>query len=152
MIFMTSVMAEIPTEIVCALITCAGIILSNWSSRAIAKDAAKKEAERIKQEWQHDEQIALNNAFHDMAHAVSAYISDSSVTKQLEARTKTAVMLTYADGELADKVEALYDCLKCRPALDADEKLHDAVLSLRQIRAADGNKERFLSFCCRASR
>ena len=115
------------TEVVCALITLGGIIFANLSSRWIAKEAAVKEMEKLKQTWEHDNKIAFEQAFHAMVEAVSAYILNSNISNQESARVTTAIMLTFAKGELADKIVALYSTLKRRPAPEAEELLLDVI-------------------------
>lgn len=138
------------TEVICAIITLGGIIFANLTSRWVAKEAAKKEMEKLKQTWEHDNEIAFDQAFHAMTEAVSTYILDSSTTNQEAARVKTAIMLTYAEGELADKTETLYTCLKCRPAPHAEEWLMDVIRARRSQRNNSKPKKKWFNFLSRA--
>lgn len=134
------------TEVACALITLGGVIFANLSSRWIAKETAIRETEKLKQTWQHDSEMAFERAFHDMTEAVSVYILNSCISNQETARVKTAIMLTFAEGDLADKIDSLYFCLKHRPAPDAEDKLAEVIRCRRSQRTSPKRRTWFSFF------
>lgn len=132
------------TEVICAIITLIGVIFANLTARWTARDSADREIERQKRSWAHDNDVAFEKAFLTMTEAVSAFIQDSSISKQVSARASVAVALTYAKGDLANKLEALYIVLKNRPALDAEDKLLEAIHAMKKQREDKSKNRNFL--------
>lgn len=140
-------LSSIPTQIICALITLVGVIYANLSSRRIAKRTTEKELEKLERTWKHDDAVAYEQAFRDMIEAVTKYILDSSGTKQEIAQTKVVLMLSYATGELAAKVDNLYNSLKRNSPIDAESQLKDAIECRRDIRTQqEKSQKKFLFF------
>lgn len=134
------------TEVICALITLAGVIYANISSKVIAKETANNEMNKLKQTWEHDNEIAFERAFCDMTEAVSTYIIEPSQPNQQIARTKTSVMLAHATGDMANRVQNLYDSMKRRPSPEAEEMLTEVLKCRRQMRLEEEKKRKKFIF------
>lgn len=135
------------TEVVCACITLVGVIWANQSAKRIAKDTAKEEMKKLRNIWEHDKEILFEQAFRDMAEAVSTYILNSNSVNQENARAKTTILMAHATGALADKAEALYSSMKCRPSPDTEKLLIEVLHCRRQMQlGCEGKRKRFIFF------
>lgn len=132
------------TEVICAIFTLLGVIYANIASRKISKNTLEKEIEKLERTWKHDETTTFEQAYREMIDAVSRYISDSSITNQNAARVKVALMMSFADGDLADVLSSLYLSLKHRPSPDAEEQMMSVISCRRELRIAQEKKKCFI--------
>jgi len=110
-------------------------LVSKRSAEKVAEETTRREIEKLKQTWLRDDKLLRDKAFTEMIDAVTRYIHDSSYTKQAEAQVKTAIVQSIVDGELADKVTALDNSLRSRPARNAETCLRD-VIACKQLQDA----------------
>lgn len=126
-------------EVVAALITLLGsiitIIFADWR----AKRAAKNEFKKLKMEWAREDRTLENQLFSDMNGAVSKYIQSGWPRHQRDALEKIAAFQSYCHQDyyasLADLQSAVLanDTAKTIAALAAVNQLrHDAVNGKRK--------------------
>lgn len=141
--FLKELFEIVPQEVACAIITLIGVLFANIISRRISKSTIEKEIEKLERTWKHDETTTSEQAYREMVDAVSKYVTDSSVTNQNAARTKVALMLSFADGEMVDALKSLYDALKRRPSPDAEAKLMAVIMYRKELQIAREKNKSF---------
>ena len=98
-------------EILSTLITAGGIIFSTGISWCVARHTANKELERMKLSWEHDDVVASDDEFSEMAAAVSKYLAqiiDGRWSKADDAIVKVAALRAKEIGALANALDVLY--------------------------------------------
>lgn len=96
------------TEIICSLITAAGVIISGLIAWFVSKSQANKEIEKMVMEWKHIDAISSDEDFSKMAMAVSRYIQDKGAESRLAAAEQINYIRSKETGDLFWHIDLLY--------------------------------------------
>ena len=69
------VVIELSTEIICALISTGGVVVSAFIAYMTAKHTAKKEIKAMKLTWDREDSVSADETFNEMIQAVRTYTS-----------------------------------------------------------------------------
>ena len=124
-------MKNLPTEIICALITAGGTILSALIATISAKHVTQRELKKLKLQWKHERDLSSADAFTEMVMAVSRYTQSGWPRHQREALERITAMQTNAHGETASALNALYGATASGSAAEINKCLA-TVIRLQQ--------------------
>ena len=102
------------TEILCALITMAGTVISATIAWFVSRSTTSKEIERMKLSWQREDVVTSDDDFADMASEVGKRISevkDGYALQIHDAVAKVVAVRSKESGELALALDELYNAL-----------------------------------------
>ncbi len=98
-------------EIVSALISLAGTIVSAIIAWNVSKVTANKETSKLLLTWEHEEQISSEKEFSDMVDAVTRYIQVHSNENRMNAFARLNTMRSKETGNLFYRLELLYQAM-----------------------------------------
>lgn len=133
-------------EIICAMISAAGMIASALISYAVARHKTEKEIQKMKLEWARKDDESTDAAFTDMTVAVSLFLSDPSDQNRESAIRCLAVARAAESGKIAQSLDELDSDIQ---SADLDSLKFDLNCAMRHKReqkrhhgAADGQQPR----------
>lgn len=95
------------TEVVCALITCAGMLLSALISYSVSRATANKEIEKMRLTWEREDAVSYDDEFSEMVSSVARYIHSGLALHQQEAISAISEMQPKEKGKLANLLDGL---------------------------------------------
>lgn len=95
-------------EIICAIISAGGVLLSTLGSLFISKIAASKEIKKIKLEFEHNDNATLATELSDALAAAAKYSSKPITMYHTDAVSKVAAVRVRYGGELGRLLDVLY--------------------------------------------
>lgn len=118
------------TEVICALITASGVLLSTLGSLFVSKITASKEIKKLELEFEHNDNAKLAAELSDALAAAAKYANKPVRMFHTDAVTKVAAVRVRYGGEIGRLLDALYNDLTsenpsnidCTLALLVDEK------------------------------
>lgn len=132
------------TEIICALITFGGIVVSALFSYVISRSTANKEIERMKLAWEREDVISSDDEFAEMTGAVAKFVSTCSGTTKRNALEQVASIRSKETGELGRLLDNLYLDIQSGYPTNADIHLSQVIDQKReakiQAKATERNK------------
>lgn len=93
-------------KIIVALISAAGVVISALVSLVISRNAAKKEIEKMKLEWEREDVVSTDDEYAAMASAVASYLHSSA--PNTKAVSTVAAIRSKENGDLASLLDKLY--------------------------------------------
>lgn len=111
------------TEVVCALIATVGAITSAVISWFVSRYSANKEVEKMKLLWKREDVISSDEEFAEMSSAVARCLQSSSKRHRIDAMAKVAAIRSKELGEMAARLDSLYNALNSDSDLNINEEL-----------------------------
>lgn len=99
------------TEVICAIISAGGVLLSTFGSLTISKIAASKEIKKIKLEFDHSDNAKLAEELSEAMAAAAKYSNKPVVMYQTDAVSKVAAVRVRYSGEVGRLLDVLYNNL-----------------------------------------
>lgn len=131
-------------EIICALMTFGGIVVSALFSYVISRFTANKEIERMKLTWEREDVISSDDEFAAMAGSVAKFVSTHSETTKRRALEQVASIRSKETGELGRLLDNLYLEIQSGYPANADIHLSQVIDQKReakiQAKATERNK------------
>ena len=119
------------TEIICALITITGSVITcaitNSNAKHRAEEVATSEVEKLTRTWQREDRLSAESAFREMCETVARFVHDNCGTNQGIALEKVAGMRAIFTGEIATQLDALYDSIQRRNSQASEAQLTKAI-------------------------
>lgn len=81
-------MILIETEVICAIITVSGVVISSVIAFLVSKNSAEKEIEKMKMSWKREDSTASDEEFSEMITAVTRYVHGRKREDELPALEK----------------------------------------------------------------
>lgn len=122
------------TEIICTLITFAGIAFSAIVSYVISRSTANKEIEKMKLTWEREDVVSSDDEFAEMAGTVAKFVSNSSGQAKRSAMEQVAAIRSKETGELGRLLDELYLDLQSGYPSNADIKLSQVIDKKREAK------------------
>lgn len=132
---------SIPTELICSLITFAGVIASALISRNVSKNTAVKEIEKMQLEWDREDLVSSEEDFSKMISAVAKYTSGLYRGYQREALGEIASVRAKENGDLALTLDQLYQAVYDARPRDIDKHLTNVINEKRKLKAKTSSDE-----------
>lgn len=130
---MNDLLNNLPTEIICALITAGGAILSAVIAHLTARGTTRREIKKLKMQWKRDDDLAAQKTFSEMYAAVSKYIQSGWSRHQRDAMEKVSELRANEQGELLNALDDLHAAILSEMPDVAAQQL-TVVLQLRKRR------------------
>ncbi len=99
---------SLPPEIVSAIISACGVILSAIIAFLSAKSVANKEIKKMKMQWSREDSLSDQQAFSEMLSAVSRYLQSDWSRHQREALEKISAIRGMKGGKQLEALDALH--------------------------------------------
>lgn len=131
------------SEIICALISTAGFVVSVFFSFLVARHTARKEGERLKMELEsrermqresftHADVVSSDSAFSEMASYVAEFARDNIGLNQSNALRSVAAIRAAESGTLGEMLDRLYHAVSNGSQADADRSLNEVIREKRK--------------------
>lgn len=130
------------TEIICALVTVGGTLLSTLIAFFVSRSTANKEIEKMKLTWEREDVISSDDEFAEMASAVATYVQNGWSGNQCTAMSKIAAIRSKEIGSLALKLDQLYTSVSRGNANSADSLLTEVINEKRQAKSKTDTSDR----------
>lgn len=121
------------TEIICAIISAAGVVASSVISWLISKSTANKEIRKMRMTWDHEKEIAYGENFAEMVSAVSLYINSRNIGDGYRALEAVSKLRAKESGALAKKLDTLHSKIEKNQFSDLDKCLSEVIEQNRKI-------------------
>ena len=122
-------------EIICALITLGGIIVSAVISYAISRTTANKEIEKMRLAWKREDVVSSDEEFSVMTRAVAKYVQGSSTRTQSTALEEVASVRAKEAGSLGQMLDDLYSHIRSDNVIAADHQLSKVIDQKREAKS-----------------
>lgn len=122
-------------EILCAIISFAGIVLSSLLSWFISRFTANKELEKLELLWKREDVVSSDDEFAEMAEAVASYCADCRPTTRRIAMEKAAFTRSKEFGDLALCLDLLYVAIMNNQPELADQRLTKVIEEKRKAKS-----------------
>lgn len=129
---MKELLASIPSEIISALIS--GAVA--W---AVSRYETKKEFEKLKLTWEHEESKSFNESFEAMAYSVTQFSKLGSNTTWREALAHIATVRASCPDDIAYSLDGLYNVVSRRQMKGSEVALTKAIEAKRNYDASKQN-------------
>lgn len=126
------------TEIICAIISTGGVVLSALGSLVAAKFAATKEIKKLKIELEHGDNAALSAKLSDALAAVAKYSGYPCTMHQAAAKSQIAEVRGRYSGETGRLLDELYADIAGGNSHAVDKTLALLVAEMRKREADHG--------------
>lgn len=130
------------TEVICALITVGGTLLSALISYAISRSTANKEIERMKLTWNREDVVSSDDEFAEMSASVAQFVQADRPSNQRTAMSRIAAIRSKESGNLADVLDCLYSAVKSGNVDDSDLLLSEVIDEKRYAKCKSNTPER----------
>ena len=131
---MTELLDLVPSEILSALIS--GAVA--W---AVSRHEAKKEFEKLKLTWNHEEAKSFSEAFEAMAFSVTQFSKLGSDTAWREALARIAAVRAACPEDIAYALDGLYNVVSRKHMQGAEAALTKAIEAKRTYNASQRSSE-----------
>ena len=116
------------TEVICALVTVGGTLLSALIAFFVSRSTANKEIEKMKLTWEREDAIASDEEFGNMAAAVASYVQNPWSGSQNDAITKVAAIRSKVTGRMAIVLSRLYKSIRDNDTQSTEFALTEAYM------------------------
>ena len=116
-------MKNLSTELICAIITASGTVLSAVIAFFSARYTAKREIRKMKLQWTREDNLSDKKEFSEMTAAVSRYAQSGWSRHQREALECISVLQVSASGELLDELTTLSNLVASDSLDDISQQL-----------------------------
>lgn len=102
------------TEIICALISLGGVIVSGLLAWGVSNSTARHQIKQMKLTWARDDVVSSDDEFADMASEVAKYVTllhNENWVLADSSRAKVSALRAKESGSLALSLDALYGAL-----------------------------------------
>lgn len=134
------------SEVICTLITVAGVIISALISYAISRSTANKEIEKMQMSWEREDVISSDDEFANMAGSVAKFINHNAPSNQRNAIEQVASVRSKETGVLGRLLDELYMDINYGNVNDADIHLSQVIDQKREAKsktnASNRNKQK----------
>lgn len=100
------------TEIIVALITSLGVVVSALIAWRVSSSQANKEIKKLQKTWEHEKSVSFNDEFAEMVSAVSLYANSRNIGDGYRALEKVSALRAKVTGPLADCLDELHHKLE----------------------------------------
>lgn len=132
------------TEIICALITAAGVLISAIISYGISRFTANKEVEKMQLVWDREDIVSSDDEFAEMASTVAKFVQYPISVHQREAMGRVAAIRSKEQGTLGILLDQLYQNINEGNTRQTDSQLSKVIQQKREAKsnanATAGNK------------
>lgn len=125
-------------EIICAIISVGGVLLSTLGSMFVSRIAASKEIKKLKLEFEHNDNATLAAELSDALAAAAKYSSKPITMYRTDAVSKIAAVRVRYGGELGRLLDVLYSNLSDGNCGNIDRTLALLVEEKRKCEADHG--------------
>lgn len=126
------------TEVICALITASGVLLSTLGSLFISKITASKEIKKLELEFEHNDNAKLSAELSDALAAAAKYANKPVRMFHTDAVTKVATVRVRYGGEIGRILDVLYNDLTSETSSNIDRTLALLVEEKRKCESDQG--------------
>ena len=131
-------------EVLCALITVGGILISAIVSYAISRFTANKEVEKMQLVWNREDIISSDDEFAEMAGKVAKFISRATSAHHQDAMQSVAAVRSKELGIMGELLDTLYQHVNDGNLSLIDSQLSKVIKHKRETKgkanASTGNK------------
>ena len=131
-------------EIICTLITAAGVLLSAIISYGISRFTANKEIEKMQLIWNREDIVSSDDEFAEMAGKVARFVQSPSSVHQRDAMELVAAVRSKELGTIAPLLDELYQSINDGNTQHTDSQLSKVIKQKRETKnnanATAGNK------------
>lgn len=99
------------TEIICALISVSGVILSCVTSYLVSKVSSAKEIKKLRLELEHNDQSALSSELSEALASAARFSNYASSRNQNAASGKIAAVRSKYSGSVGELLDELYNAV-----------------------------------------
>lgn len=131
----------ISSELICSLISVAGVIVSALISRNVSKNTTAKEIEQMKLTWEREDLVSSEDDFGEMTASVARYISGFHVSSQRDALAKIASIRAKENGALGVALDELYQAVYHRSIMEINDRLTKVINARRDTKRSIKNSE-----------
>lgn len=96
------------TEVICALISVGGALLSALISYGVSRSTANKEVERMRLTWEREDVVSSDDEFAAMSSSVAKFVQSGRTSCQQAAMAEIAAIRSKESGNLAYLLDDLY--------------------------------------------
>ena len=118
---------SIKSQLICAIITASGTVLSAVIAFFSARYTAKREIRKMKLQWAHDDHLSDKKDFSEMTAAVSRYAQSGWSRHQREALECIAVVQVSASGDLLSELITLSNLVSSGSLDDIHQQLMSVI-------------------------
>lgn len=126
------------TEIIVALITAAGVVVSAMISWRISISQANKEIKKLQKTWEHEKSVSFDDEFAEMVSVVSLYVNSRNIGDGYRALEKVSAIRAKVTGPLADCLDELHHKLENNQFSGLDQCLSNTINENRK-KSRQGN-------------
>lgn len=105
-------MILINTEVICAIVSFVGVVISGVVSWLISRSTANHELVKMERSWAHDAVVSSEEEFSSMAATVSRYAASNTPQNRIKAITAVSAIRAKENGQLASSLDKLYNVLQ----------------------------------------
>ena len=101
-------MILIETEVICAIITVSGVVISSVIAFLVSKNSVEKEIEKMKMSWKREDSAASDEEFSEMITAVTRYVHGRKREDELPALEKLNNVRRKGTGDIYLLLDLFY--------------------------------------------
>ena len=132
---------NVSSELLCSIISFAGIVVSALISKNVSKNTTAKEIEKMKLSWNREDFVASEDEFSKMTSAVAKYAGDFRESSRRIALGEIASIRARETGDLAAALDQLYQTVLERHYSDINKNLTDVIAAKRMLKCKDSSSE-----------
>lgn len=129
-------------EIICALITVGGVLISAIISYAVSRSTANKEIEKMELAWAREDVVSSDEDFAEMAGAVAKFVRTNTSTNQRNAMSLVASVRSKESGALGHLLDELYIDIQSGVAHNTDIRLSQVIDQKREAKSKANTPKR----------
>lgn len=122
------------TEVICALITVGGTLLSSLIAFLVSRTTANKEIEKMKLTWEREDAISTDEDFSEMAAAVAKYIACNNLQNQTDALAKIAAVRLKESEDVCTYLDLLSRAIRAENLTGTNAFLTEAIDEKREAK------------------
>lgn len=126
------------TEIIVALITSLGVVVSALIAWRVSISQANKEIKKLQKTWEHENSVSFDDEFAEMVSAVSLYANSKNIGDGYRALEKVSAIRAKVTGPLADCLDELHHKLENNQFHGLEKCLSNAINENRK-KSRQGN-------------
>lgn len=126
------------TEIIVALITSLGVVVSALIAWRVSISQANKEIKKLQKTWEHEKSVSFDDEFAEMVSAVSLYANSKNIGDGYRALEKVSAIRAKVTGPLADCLDELHHKLENNQFHGLEKCLSNAINENRK-KSRQGN-------------
>lgn len=130
------------TELICALVTVGGTVISAIIAWIVSHLTANKEIEKMKLSWEREDLVSSDDEFADMAAAVARYVAEDYESHRTKAMEKVASIRSKESGNIAELLDLLYNAITKRQPSQANDCLAKVIEQKRETKCGTDPKRK----------